>query len=78
MDKNKDIMKRDYLAEITEILISDISNASKKELLTQYHESDIAEVLDSLEDDKRQDLYKILDIESFGEVLLYSEEIVSS
>lgn len=76
MDKNKDIMKRDYLAEITEILISDISNASKKELLTQYHESDIAEVLDSLEDDKRQELYKILDTESLGEVLLYSEDIV--
>ena len=42
MEKNKDIMKRDYLAEITEILISDKSNASKKELLTQYHESDIS------------------------------------
>ena len=76
MEKNKDIMKRDYLAEITEILISDKSNASKKELLTQYHESDIAEVLDSLEEDKRQELYKILDTESLGEVLLYSEDIV--
>ena len=43
--------------------------------MLQYHESDIADVLDDLEEDKRKELYNILDTESLGEVLLYSEDI---
>lgn len=76
MDTNdKEVLKRDYLKEIADILSSKKSNLEKKELLLQYHESDIAEVLDALEEDKRKALYAILDTESLGEVLLYSEDI---
>ena len=76
MDTNdKELLKRDYLIEITEILSSEHSLEEKRELLLQYHESDIADVLDDLEEDKRKELYNILDTESLGEVLLYSEDI---
>ena len=76
MDTNdKELLKRDYLIEITEILSSERSLEEKRELLLQYHESDIADVLDDLEEDKRKELYNILDTESLGEVLLYSEDI---
>ncbi len=68
-------VKREYLKEITEILSSERSLEEKRELLFQYHESDIAEVLDDLEEDERKELYSILDTESLGEVLLYSEDI---
>ncbi len=68
-------VKREYLKEITKILSSERSLEEKRELLLQYHESDIAEVLDDLEEDKRRELYNILDTESLGEVLLYSEDI---
>lgn len=74
MDK-KELIKRDYLQEITDILISNNPNINKKELLLQYHESDIAEVLDKLDEKTRKELYQILDTESLGEVLLYSEDI---
>lgn len=73
--ENKELLTRDYLSEILEIINSDKSNIQKKELLSQYHESDIADVLDQLDEEKRQDLYRILDTEVLGEVLLYSEDI---
>ncbi len=72
---NKELLKRDYLKEITNILSSEKSPAKKKELLLQYHQSDIAEVLDILTEEKRKELYDILGVESLGEVLLYSEDI---
>ena len=68
-------VKREYLKEITEILSSERSLKEKRELLLQYHESDIAEVLDELNEEERKEFYSILDAESLGEVLLYSEDI---
>lgn len=72
---NKELLKRDYLKEITKVLTSERTNQEKKELLLQYHESDIAEVLDALDEEARKELYAILDTEALGEVLLYSEDI---
>ena len=74
MEKQENI-KRNYLAEILDILSSDKTNLEKHNLLTQYHESDIAEVLDDLNDDDRKKLYEILDTETLGEVILYSDDI---
>ena len=68
-------VKREYLKEITEILSSERTLKEKRELLLQYHESDIAEVLDELNEEERKEFYSILDTESLGEVLLYSEDI---
>ena len=74
MEKQENI-KRNYLTEILDILSSDKTNLEKHNLLTQYHESDIAEVLDDLNDDDRKKLYEILDTETLGEVILYSDDI---
>lgn len=68
-------MERDYLQEILDILKSDMSDAEKKEKLLQYHENDIADVLDELEPDKQLRLHQILGDEFFGDVILYSEDI---
>lgn len=74
-NNDKEILKRDYLKEIAEILSSEHTLEEKRGLLLQYHESDIAEVLDALDEESRKELYNILDTESLGEVLLYSEDI---
>ena len=55
-------VKREYLKEITEILSSERSLKEKRELLLQYHESDIAEVLDELNEEERKEFYSILDV----------------
>ncbi len=72
---DKELLKREYLKEITDILASEKTDKEKKELLLQYHESDIADVLDSLNEESRKELCAILDTEVLGEVLLYSEDI---
>lgn len=71
----KEIEKRDYLQELKDILELNISSEEKKEMLLQYHESDIADILDELEDEKRKELIDILGLSFFGEVLTYSEDI---
>ena len=68
-------MNRNYILEILEILNSSLSSEEKKKQILQYHESDIAEVLDELEEEKRDLLYEILGTESIAEVLLYSEDV---
>ena len=75
MEKNNEIIKRDYLSEILEVLSSDKTKTEKQEILLQYHESDIADVLGELSDDKKQELYEILDTNVLGEVILYSDDI---
>lgn len=71
----KELLKRDYLNDILEIIKSDKSDLEKKELLSQYHESDIADVLENLNEDERKYLYALLDTEVLGEVILYSDDI---
>ncbi|MBR2891745.1 MAG: magnesium transporter [Bacilli bacterium] len=73
--ENKDLTVRNYFDEILDIINSNKSNSMKKQLLSQYHESDIADVLDLLDDDKRKELYKILDTEALGEVILHSDDL---
>ena len=68
-------MNRNYILEILNILNSSLNNEEKKKQILQYHESDIAEVLDELEDEKRELLYEILGTESIAEVILYSEDV---
>lgn len=68
-------MNRNYILEILEILNSSLSNEEKQKQILQYHESDIAEVLDELEENQRELLYEILGTESIAEVLLYSDDV---
>ena len=75
IDKEKKLINRNYSEEITKILSSDKSNLQKKELLEQYHESDIAEAIDQLDEELRKKVYNILDVDVLGEVILYSDDL---
>ena len=55
----------EFLNEILAIIRSDKSNAVKKAELSQYHDSDIADVFNNLDDDEKIRLVKILGKESF-------------
>ncbi len=68
-------MERNYLQEIEDILRSNVSDEEKKESLLQYHENDIADVLDELEPEEQLKLHKILGDEFFGDVILHAEDI---
>lgn len=75
IDKEKKLINRNFSEEITKILSSDKSNLQKKELLEQYHESDIAEAIDQLDEELRKEVYNILDVDVLGEVILYSDDL---
>lgn len=68
-------MNKDYLVKLLEILNSQVSNEEKKKQILQYHESDIADLLDALDDDKREQLYQILGTENLAEVMVYSDDV---
>ena len=53
-------MEREYLDELIAILKSDIPNDEKRKKILQYHENDIAELLEELTDEERTQLYAIL------------------
>ena len=67
--------KRDYEKEILALLYSDLPPQELKERLSDYHESDIAEVLPSLTKEGRLKLYKILGDEVVSEIFAYLDDV---
>ena len=58
MEKNQEKeYLRDYNQKIREILDADLPAEEKKELLSQYHENDIAEILEELDEEARKEIY---------------------
>ncbi|MCR5836715.1 MAG: magnesium transporter [Lachnospiraceae bacterium] len=64
----------DYEKEIIELIRSDKSAAEKKDLLSDYHENDIAAVLSELDSKERKKLYMILGLESVSEIFAYLDD----
>ena len=67
--------ERNYQEEIKAIIDSNLSDDEKRNQLLQYHESDIADLLDDMELDERNELLRILGSEAAGDVLLHTEDI---
>lgn len=68
-------MERDYLDDLKSILNSEISDEEKKSKILQYHESDIADLLNELNDEETEKLYKILGNENIAEVWSHADDI---
>ena len=68
-------MNREYLDELLILLKSDMSDSEKKELILQYHENDIAEMLEELDKEDRIKLYALLGDDNVAEVLPYVEDV---
>ena len=80
MEKEKEIKtfseseERDYRKEILEIIRGDYTEEEIKERLEQYHDNDIAWVLDELEAEEREPLNEAIGNEAMSEIVPYMED----
>ena len=71
---HEQVLRPDYEQEIIGIIRSNAAPLTMKSLLENYHENDIAGVLDKLTPRDRKKLYRVLDAETLSEVFEYAEE----
>ncbi len=67
-------LRRDYPAEITALLRSEMTPKHLREQLLDYHQNDIAEVLETLEKEARVKLYAALDPATLAGILEYTAD----
>lgn len=65
----------EYISQILAIIKSNKSIKTKREELSDYHESDIADVIPFLNEKEKDLLFKILSDEDLGEVISYVDDI---
>ena len=68
-------MIRDYVEELVHIIESDKTEEEQKNLILQYHESDIADALLNLSQEQRLKLYHILGEENVSEIFAYLDNV---
>lgn len=68
-------MIRDYVKEIVKIIRSTKDADKLKDLLSDYHEKDIAEAITQLSGQERAKLYNILDIQTVAEIFSYIDDV---
>lgn len=66
----------DYEKELIEIIKSDKPDEVIRDEISDYHENDIADVLESLTEEEREKLYRILGVERVSEIFAYLEDDV--
>lgn len=64
----------DYQHELISIIRSNLPPKALKEKLLDYHENDIAAVLELLSKDERMKIYNILDPETISDILEYADD----
>lgn len=64
----------DYQQELINIIRSNLPPKALKEKLLDYHENDIAAVLELLSKDERMKIYNILDSETISDILEYADD----
>lgn len=67
-------IKPDYVREIIDVIRSNASPKAMREHLEDYHENDIADVLELLSIAERKKLYRILDASMLSNILEYAKE----
>lgn len=72
---DKDLLKEpNYVEELLEIIRSDRPNEEIRDLLSDYHENDIADALEQLTSKERKKLYGILGPEKVSEIVSYLDD----
>lgn len=64
----------ELIQEILDIVRSNISNKEKKEKLSHYHDSDVADAFEFLTDEEKASLTKILGAEEASDILTYVDD----
>ncbi|MCR5786436.1 MAG: magnesium transporter [Acholeplasmatales bacterium] len=68
-------MARDFYKQIRTIIYSKDSDDKKRELFDDYHENDIANVVEKLSKTERKKLYKILGVDKTAEIFTYLDNV---
>ncbi len=71
----QDTGKRDYKQELLDLLEQNLPDEELKEKLSDYHESDIAEILPDITKEERLRLYRILGNEAVSEIFTYLDDV---
>lgn len=72
--KNQAKQHPDYQHELIDIIRSNLPPKALKQKLLDYHENDMAAVLESLSRDERLKIYNILDPETLSDILEYTDD----
>ena len=67
--------KADYVKELVEIINQEDRDDKLAEKLSAYHENDIAEAFELLDEKGRRKLYRVLDTEWMSEVFAYLDDV---
>lgn len=67
-------IREEIYAKLAEILKNSVTDQELKEKIDDFHENDIAEVLELLSKDERSRIYKALDEEKLSEILSYADD----
>ena len=70
--------KADYVKELVEIINQEERDDQLAEKLSAYHENDIAEAFELLDEKGRRKLYRVLDTEWMSEVFAYLDDVGTS
>ena len=73
-EENKNIIRRDYVAELIEIIRSDLPLEELKFKLEDYHEDDLAEALPELSRDERLLVYELLGNEFVSDIFAHLDD----
>ncbi|WP_167956101.1 magnesium transporter [Anaerosporobacter faecicola] len=65
----------EVLQELIAIITSKAADQEIREKLDDYHENDIAEALENLEEPERKRLYRILGVEKVSEIFTYLDDV---
>ena len=71
---DQNMVKRNYEEEIIQLIRGDTSPRLLREKLEDYHENDIAAVLEQLTPAERKKLYRILTVSMLSEILEYTDD----
>ena len=70
----QNMVKRDYESEVIALIRGNTSPRILREKLEDYHENDIASVLDQLTPTERKKLYRILTVSMLSEIFEYTDD----
>lgn len=69
------VSRRDYTEELTALLLSRRPIAELRQEMEDYHDSDLADLLEQLDPVERRRLYRILGLERMSDVFSYLEDV---
>ncbi len=72
--ENEILMEPDYIHELVELIRSGENKEKIAEQLTNYHDNDISNALDELNEEERKMLYHILGAERVSEIFAYLDD----